>query len=169
MPVWKQRRQGQSTERQKLKFFLLLSLRFTTMREFPSWCLVLSCATPLKEKVHVALCLLMLTSYQNPADHLVASQGAMVVLEKKHCHPAPGHFRLKTQKFPVTLSALALPVQKIEMIFPPLPPTPLLLCIPCPWLVSSFKQEQSAMTCMYRVYHNQAIFQLRYLLDMMVI
>lgn len=34
-PLWNQRRQGQSTEGQKLGFFLLLSLRFSTVREFP--------------------------------------------------------------------------------------------------------------------------------------
>lgn len=41
-PLWNQRRQGQSTEGQKLGFFLLLSLRFTTVREFPTshWCLM---------------------------------------------------------------------------------------------------------------------------------
>lgn len=102
-PVWKQRRQGQSTDRQKLEFFLLLSPRFTTVMEFPTshWCLVLSCPVSLKKKVHVAICFLMLTSYQKPAEHLVASPGAMVLLDKI---PAPGHLRLKALQFPVTLS-----------------------------------------------------------------
>lgn len=104
-PVWKQRRQGQSTDRQKLEFFLQLSLRFTTVMEFPTshWCLVLSCPVLLK-KVHVAICFLMLTSYQNPAEHLLAPPGTVMVLDKRHCLPTPGHLTLKALQFPVTLS-----------------------------------------------------------------
>lgn len=120
MPLWKQRRQGQSTEGQKLKFSLLFGLRFTTVMEFLTnhWCLVLSCPGSLKENVQVVTCLLMLTSYQNSAEHPVTFPGAMVFLEKKHYHPAPGHLGLKAHKFHYLVSASSLPVQKAETIFP---------------------------------------------------
>lgn len=78
----------------------------------------------------------------------------------------PGTLQAQSTQIPCYLvSASPLPVQKTEMIFPFSP----LLYVPCPWLVSSFMQELSAMTHMHCIYHNQAIFQLRHLLDMIVI
>lgn len=106
--LWKQRRQWQNTEGWKLAFFLLLNFRFRfiTVREFPTshWHLVLPCPVSLKEKVPVAICMLMLTSYQNPAEQLIPSPGATVVLEKRRCNSAPGHFSLNALQFPITLS-----------------------------------------------------------------
>lgn len=96
-PLWNQRRQGQSTEGQKLGFFLLLSLRFSTVREFPSshWCLV---PFVTAGKGTVALCLLMLVSYQSPEQHLQHLQGqqcfwrrATILPQDTQSTPVPHH------------------------------------------------------------------------------
>lgn len=137
-PLWNQRRQGQSTEGQKLGFFPLLSLRFTTVREFPTshWCLMPyvtagNCA--------VALCLLVLTSYQSPDEHLQHLQGqlcfwrgrATILPQDTQSTPVPHYL----------VSASPLPAQKIEMMFPFSP----LLCVPCPCPISCLERELSAV------------------------
>lgn len=165
MPLWKQRRQGQSTEGQKLKFSLLFGLRFTTVMEFLTshWCLVLSCPGSLKENVQVVTCLLMLTSYQNSAEHPVTFPGAMVFLEKKHYHCPRAPWAQSTQiPLPCLCIILACSENRDDISFSPL------LCVPCLWLVSSFEQELFALTCVRRLYHNQDSFQLRHLLDVIV-
>lgn len=113
-PLWNQRRQGQSTEGQKLGFFLLLSLRFTTVREFPAshWCLV-PCV--IAGKGAGALCLLMLVSYQSPEEHLQHLQGQQRFWRRGSILPQD------TQSSPVSsylISASPCPVWIMEMMFP---------------------------------------------------
>lgn len=132
-PLWNPRRQGQNTEGQKLGFFLLLSLSFTTLREFPTshWHLVPHVIAGKGAVVSACYGCLLPKPWG-------ASAASPVVLKKSH-HPAPGHSEHSSSCLCITLSCLEN--RDCISFFP-------LLCVHCPCSISCLKQELPAVVVM---------------------